>query len=267
MESFVPHHINARAEDLAGNAGCGRYIFLTGSDERAREISEHFNDVSLLRHPRQHNLYLGTLTLENNKIDVASIATGMGGPSADIIINELIMCGAKRFLRVGTAGSLQPNTIKVGDVVIATGAVRDDKASWDYIYKEYPAIPSINYVIAAGRAAQMQGNLKTHFGIVHSKSSLFAREYQFSFLPENKDYMKCLYRAGVLASEMECAQLFILSSLMNAQSGSILAIVGDKTSFSNRKKLVITAINSAILLAIETTKQIALIDKNIKSVF
>ncbi|MDP1603106.1 MAG: nucleoside phosphorylase [Legionella sp.] len=279
MESSLNvHHINATIDSLKGNHGLGRYVFLTGSDNRAREISEHFSQVVVLPHPRQHNLYLGTLSSAVGNIDVASISTGMGGPSADIIINELIIMGARRFLRVGTAGSLQPDSIKVGDSVIATGAVRDDKASWDYIYKEYPAIASLEYLIASGRAASATG-VNTHFGIVHSKSSLYARELHLSLIPENDNYMDSMHKAGVLATEMECAQLFVLASLMSARllrdkadnhpvlGGCILAIIGDRTSFSSEKEVVDSAIAATILLSLETTRELFLIDTKRKSVF
>lgn len=273
-----PLHINASASDLAGNQGLGRYIFLTGSDSRARQIGEQFNNLSVLNHPRQHNLYLGTIPGQDQSIDVAAISTGMGGSSADIIVNELIMLGAKRMLRIGTAGSLQPEHIRVGDVVIATGAVRDDKASWDYIYQEYPALASMEYLIASGRAlATGQNNPNTHFGIIHSKSSLYAREFHLSLTPENDQYMNTMRKAGVLASEMECAQLFVLSSLMNARiypakgqailCGCMLTIIGDVKSFSSQKKVINKAIDNTISLGLDTTRQLALVDQQKKPLF
>lgn len=274
MELFKPQHINASSDDLQGNHGLGRYIFLSGSDERAREISNHFQDMKVRRHPRHHNLYLGKIVDGENTLDVAAIATGMGGSSSDIIINELILLGARRLLRIGTAGSLQPETVKVGDVVIATAAVRDDKASWDYIYREYPAAASLEYLLAIKKAVQKKTVLPVHFGIVHSKSSLFARELDQSFMEDqNRQYMKSLHEAGVLASEMECAQLFILSSLMSARlrsqavksftilAGCILAVVGDKTSFSEDKQQIKNIITEAVLLGIETNKQLAAADR------
>lgn len=271
MSTIEIHHINATHEDFLGNDGIGRYLFLTGSDERARELSAYFSDVELRPHPRQHNLYLGTITNEHHdKIDVGAISTGMGGPSADIIINELIMLGARRLLRIGTAGSMQPDKIRVGSLVIATGAVRDDKASWDYIYKEYPALASMEFLIAVHRARDKNAfNFPVHFGIVHSKSSLYAREYNYSLLEENHSYMRTLRQAGVLASEMECAQLFILSSLMSRHlpqdqailSGGILAIIGDDTSFTDNKDDISLTINNALQLGLCTVRELYRIDR------
>jgi uridine phosphorylase len=218
--AIVVQHINATVEDIQGNHGIGRYFFLTGSDGRARQISELFSQRQEKLHPRQHNLYLGQLPgPDGEMVDVAAISSGMGGPSADIIINELAMLGAKRLLRVGTSGTLHPQAICGGDLVVATGAVRDDKASWDYIYPEYPAMASFEYIQAAKQvqAKQLFSDRKVHFGVVHSKSSLFAREYQFSLLKESVDYMDTLRHAGVIASEMECAQFFTLAPILTAR--------------------------------------------------
>jgi uridine phosphorylase len=269
-------HINATEADIQGNQGIGRYFFLTGSDGRARQISEMFiNRVEKL-HPRQHNLYLGQMENEHGEcIDVAAIATGMGGPSADIIINELVMLGAKRLLRVGTSGSLHPNHIQIGDLVVATGAVRDDKASWDYIYPEFPAMASFEYVAAAKMAAakNLIQDKKVHFGVVHSKSSLFAREYQFSLLRDSKDYMDTIRDAGVLATEMECAQFFTLAPVLTARMnktfepqanifcGAILSIIGDESGFANDPQEIVRANERSIRFAIETTMQLHDMDK------
>ena len=203
-------------------------------------------------------------------IDVASIATGMGGPSADIIINELAMLGAKRLLRVGTAGSLHPEHVKIGDLVVATGAVRDDKASWDYIYPEYPAMASLPYVQASSSAAKgLFLDRAVHFGVVHSKSSLFAREYQYSLLPDSMAYMDTLRKAGVLATEMECAQFFTLAPILSARygslfsskqqllSGAILAIIGDESGFAKDKSIISRANECAIQLAMDTVLRLS----------
>ncbi|MDX1838703.1 uridine phosphorylase [Legionella taurinensis] len=283
MSDFKPQHMNATMDDLLGNGDKGRYLFLTGSDERAQQISDRFTDPVVKRHPRQHNFYLGTLPGQNGIIDVGAISTGMGGPSADIIINELAALGARRLLRIGTAASLQSERVNVGDLVIATGAVRDDKSSWDYIYREYPAVASLEFLVASGRAIKkMTLPINTHFGLVHSKSSLFAREFNLSLTEENRHYMEGIRQAGVLATEMECAQLFTLSSLLSARqqqlhpqsqaqnilAGAILAIIGDdRVSFSDNKEATSRAVTAAIELGLETIMEMQAIDENPHSLF
>src|SRR3990167_7100847 len=89
---FKPHHLNASIDDLAGNDGIGMYIFLPGSEGRAKEIAQHFNHLSVKEHHRGHNLYVGYLLHENKKIEVAAVASGMGCPSMEIILHELFPC-------------------------------------------------------------------------------------------------------------------------------------------------------------------------------
>merc|ERR1712137_1438515 len=122
----------------------------------------------------------------------------MGCPSVDIVVTELIKLGAKRFIRVGTAGSLQPHTIRVGDVVIASAAVRDEGTSRHYAPIEFPAIAAPTMVQAlkhaAGDVSQtsefMKSGSKIYCGIVHTKDSLYAREFgEGALVQSHKDYM------------------------------------------------------------------------------
>lgn len=263
IHKFEPHHITATEADLAGNDGKGRYVFLPGSDGRAKEIADHFSDVRVCPSARAHNLYLGVLDTPNGPVDVASVSSGMGTPSLDIIANELILLGAKVLLRVGTAGSLQPGYVNVGDLVVATGAVRDEGASRNYAPLEYPAIASLPLLQATQAAATKIGRPGVHWGVVHSKDSLFAREYKIGPDPEaHEAYMKHLAAMGTLASEMESAHLFILGQyytqlLRNRRTeggvctGAILAIIGGEGPFAPPEQAK-GAIEAAVQLALET---------------
>jgi len=76
----------------------GRYVFIPGSVERARLISEYFDEPRLLCHNREYLTYVGTLEGE----PVAVTSTGIGGPSMAITVEELHACGADTFIRVGS---------------------------------------------------------------------------------------------------------------------------------------------------------------------
>lgn len=214
-----PHHISAAKEDLAGNEGIGRYIFIPGSDGRARSIADNFSNLRVSEHPRGHHLYLGTIHNGKREIDVAAISSGMGCPSIEIILHELFSLGAKRFLRVGTAGSLQKNQIKIGDIVNAQASVRDESTTSDYAPLEIPAIASTAMLTAIIEAAKKVGCQDIiHTGIVHCKSSFYAREFYVGpRAEEHKNYMNMLIDYGVLASEMETSALFIQSQFYNHQ--------------------------------------------------
>lgn len=272
--NFIPHHINADPADFEGNNEIGRYILLPGSDGRAKEISEQFENVTLKSHPRAHNLYLGTLTHQGEKIDVATISSGMGCPSMEIILHELIHLGAKRFLRIGTAGSMQ-KFVKIGDLVNVQASVRDENTTTNYAPIEVPAIASLEFNSAILLAAEKLGfTQRVHTGIAHCKSSLYAREFGAGpRTKENKEYLNLLSDYGVLASEMETATLFIQSQLYNHQvmqhnkhphrilCGAILGIIATTDHFDLSDKVGET-INDSITLALETIKTLAIQERS-----
>jgi uridine phosphorylase len=270
-EEFVPHHITATAADLVGNNGRGRIVLLPGSDGRSAEIASNFDGLEERPSPRSHNVYLGTLQHEGRTIDVASVCSGMGTPSLDIIVQELFHLGTRVFLRVGTAGSLQAPRVKVGDLVVGTGAVRDEGTSGNYVPPEYPSIASPVLVQAALEAARRIGfGDRTSSGLVHSKDSLFAREFGAGpMAEESKRYMAVLKRAGVVASEMESSHLFVLAALftqdlavaggeglLEVLAGSVLGIIGDEGPFAPAEQAKATVADS-VQLAIETVKELA----------
>jgi len=269
---YKPAHVNATEHDLAGNEGIGRYVLLPGSDGRAKQIAEHFENVTVKQHERGHDLYLGTLTNDHGKkIDVAAIASGMGCPSAEIIVHELFHLGAKRLLRVGTAGTLQPSIVNVGSLVNVQASVRDDGTSLNYAPIELPAIASIEFITSILVAAEkLNLSQEIHTGIVHCKSSLYAREFSAGpRSPENQAYVNLLTQSGVLATEMETATLFIQSQLYNYQlmqagdlpqnrvlAGAILAIIA-ATDNMEPLPMAAHAVLDSIELGLETVRILA----------
>lgn len=273
-EQFKAHHMNAAPEDFEGNQGVGRYVLIPGSDGRAKRIAEQFVNRSEKTHSRGHNLYMGQLECAKGLIDVATISSGMGCPSIDLIATELIHLGAKRLLRVGTAGSMQPTRVPIGDCVIANAAVRDDGTTTAYFPIEVPALASFEMINSATRAAEKLGMKdKVHVGPVHTKSSLYAREINYGPLAaENKRYKEILKSIGIYASEMEAAQLFVLGSYYDQElakdnhkdpryrvyTGAILAIIGDDVMAIMDKKGVEKVTATAIELSLETIRELAM---------
>ena len=75
---------------------------------------------------------------------MAVISTGMGAPSADIIINELVNLGARNLIRIGTSRLPAAGTCAGG---FRCGAYRQRKGRDDtgrYLPAEVPAVPSLS---------------------------------------------------------------------------------------------------------------------------
>ncbi len=96
----MPIHLRAEPGDYADA------VLLPGDPLRAKYIAETFMDD-----PRQVNGERGMLgytgTFNGKPVSVQS--TGMGCPTAGIVVEELAQLGAKRLLRIGTCGGLQPD--------------------------------------------------------------------------------------------------------------------------------------------------------------
>jgi uridine phosphorylase len=252
-----PVHIHADHADFLGNQGRGRYVLLPGSRGRALEMASRFSKVVVKSHPRGHDLHLGSVTRGDRTLDVAVISTGMGCPSIDLVVSELIALGARVLVRVGTCGSLQPD-VKTGALVVPTAAVRDEGTSDHYLPREFPALPSIPLLLSARRVADRSA-LGTHFGPVHTKDSLYARELGLGPLSEqHRIYRELLRQGGVLASEMECAHLFVLAQLgVKAMAtgaldaAAVLAVVGDDNAPFHVGPEVQRAIDASIDFALD----------------
>lgn len=242
LANFKPHHINGERNDFIGNENIGRYVFIPGSSSRADHIAKNYlQNVKIKKSSRGHDLYLGDLIVNGSSIQVAAVSTGMGSPSVDLILSELIFLGAKRFLRIGTAGGMQPH-VEVGDVVLATAAIRDESTSNNYVPESFPATSNVDMIVTANTLVS-QLPYKLHLGVVHSKDSLYARECLCGpSARENLDFMEKVKSYGTLATEMECAHTYVLSRVYSQQlgdeikAGCLLGIIGNDNFVIDEEK-------------------------------
>ena len=271
MGDFTPHHLPLSEKHVHGNGDYGRVFFLPGSDARARRIGERFQGLEVLKSARQHNVYLGRIEAEDITVDAAAVSSGMGCPSLNIVLSELILLGAHTFIRVGTSGSVSSNVVRAGSLVIATAGVRAERASDLYITRGYPAVGHPQVIAALERAALKLGHgAHTYKGVVHAKDALYAAEFGHGPRKQmNHERMEELRAMGVLASDMETSHLFIVSDAHSSaiipisenappgemvRSGSILAVVGDDAPYASEdvaRKAEKAAIDVAVGAALE----------------
>ena len=82
-----------------------------------------------------------TGTFEGKPVSVQS--SGMGCPSAAIVIEELVQLGVKKIMRVGTCGGLQPD-LSMGDLIVALSATPADSTATHYVGGE-PHAPTADF--------------------------------------------------------------------------------------------------------------------------
>lgn len=196
----------------------GRYVILPGDPGRVETIAAFLDHPVKMASHREYVTYTGAL--DGVKVSVTS--TGIGGPSAAIAVEELIAAGADTFIRIGTAGMIQ-DYFNLNDCIIATGAVRDEGTTRQYIPLAYPAVAHYQVVAALQYAAEKCGKV-SHIGIVQSKDAFYGEAEPESMPNEDmlRSQWKAWKRGQVLASEMEAAALFVVSSIRKARAGCVL---------------------------------------------
>lgn len=210
----------------------GRYVFIPGSVERARLISQFFDNPKELAHRREFLTYTGLL----NGVPVAVTSTGIGGPSMSLCVEELMECGADTFLRIGSCASAAPIS-KIGDLMIPSGAVRMEGVSQHFLPIEFPAVPDYELFSHIVNAAKESG-YPFNTGVSITKDSFYTEA-----APETKPvYEELLYKwkayekAGATNTCMECAPLFILGSTFNIRTAAVLICATNFNVYSNDMK-------------------------------
>jgi 5'-methylthioadenosine phosphorylase/purine-nucleoside phosphorylase len=201
----MPIHLRAEPGDYA------EAVLVPGDPLRAKYIAETFFDD-----PVQVNGERGMLgftgTFKGTRVSVQS--TGMGCPSAAIVFEELAMLGAKRLIRVGTCGGLQPG-MTMGELVLATCATPADRTALNYTGGEmYAPAADFGLVRSAVEHAEAVGRGIRVGGIV--SSDVF---YQ----PDTQMAQRWSDR-GILAVEMEAAVLFTIGALRKFQAGAFCTV-------------------------------------------
>ncbi len=183
---------------------------VVGDPARAAAVAEKLENSEPIAANREYHSYRGTW----KDTEVMVISHGVGTAGAGVCFAELIRAGATHIVRAGTCGGLQP-TVSDGDLVIAVGAVRDDGYTRGLVPVEYPAVA--DPVITA---ALMKAAPDAHRGVVLTSDVFDPSEVLGSNLP-------LWQRARCIAVEMECAALFVTSSLAGVRAGAILAVDGN----------------------------------------
>lgn len=188
-----------------------KYAILPGDPKRVGAVGQYLDNVEELACNREYRSlrgwYQGT--------EILVISTGMGGPSMAIAVEELNNIGITNLIRIGSCGALQ-KTIKLGELVLASGVVRDDGTSKAYVDLGYPAVADIE-LLSQLRLCSKKANYTTHTGFIRSHDSFYTdREQEICDYWSHKD---------ILAADMETSALFVVGSLRKMRTASILNVV------------------------------------------
>jgi len=188
-----------------------RYALLPGDPKRVEHVAQYLEQVEDFGMNREYRALRGWF----KGVEVLVMSTGMGGPSTAIAVEELKQIGVTNLIRIGSCGAMQSH-IRLGDLVIATAAVRDEGTSKAYIADNYPACADIglnHHLAAQARALQYV----SHCGYVRSHDS---------FYTDKEDEINQYWSSkGILAADMETSALMVIGALRNMRVASVLNVV------------------------------------------
>ena len=213
---------------MAEEGAIAETVLLPGDPMRAKYIAENYLEDAVC-YNTVRGMYGYTGTYKGKRISVQG--TGMGLPSHSIYVNELIQFyGAKRLIRVGTAGAIN-NDVKVRDIVLAQSACTNSGINRRR-FKGLDYAPTANFdlLLKAYNVAKEKG-ADVKVGSVLS-SDLFYDDTNQGIAMWS-DY-------GVLAIEMETAELYTVAAKHGVEALSVLtisdhALTGEETSPEERE--------------------------------
>lgn len=187
-------------------------VLMPGDPYRARWAAETFLDGAELVHEVRGMLGF-TGEWRGNRVTIQG--SGMGMPSLSIYANELIRdYGARTLIRIGSAGAMQEE-VAIRDIVLAMTATTLSTPSRG-IFREVNYAPCADWGLlsAAHSAAQARG-ATVHCGGIYSSDV---------FYDERPDLTEQMTRHGILAVEMEAAELYTLAARHGCRALAVLTV-------------------------------------------
>jgi uridine phosphorylase len=224
---------------------------IPGDPGRVDRIAAQCDESEALAQNREYKVV--NATYEGVPLTICS--TGIGCPSAAIAVEELSRVGVETFIRVGTTGALQAG-IEIGDMIVATGAAKNEGTSRRYEAVEYPAVPDFDVLGALVEGAQARGE-EVHVGPIASDDAFYA---------ETDEYVEDWEAANILSVEMEAATVFTLARRKGLAAGAICTVDGNlvegtqKGVDANQEELPEKAKNNvgrAIVISLEAVRSLA----------
>ena len=197
---------------LVENGDLTDVALVPGDPGRVDRIAAQCDEATTVAQNREYKLV--NATYEGRELTICS--TGIGSPSAAIALEELAAVGVETVIRVGTTGALQEG-IEIGDMVVATGAAKDEGTTKRYEAETVPAVPDYEVLSALVEAAEDNGE-DVHVGPIATDDAFYA---------ETDAYVEAWEDAGLLAVEMEAAALFSLARRKGLASGAICTVDGN----------------------------------------
>lgn len=193
------------------------------TSDPAEQFAEHLDHAVLAGKSGMFTTYTGNY----KGARVSVISGGSGSPEAELAMIDLLeYTNAHTYMRVGGSGGMHPS-VSPGDLVIASGVVRDEGMTASYVPPSYPAASAPELVLALTEAAIESGH-RFHVGTIRSADSDYVQGGRPAvagyFQPWHLDIAESWVRAGVLNGDRESAAIVTLARLFGKRGGAICSV-------------------------------------------
>jgi uridine phosphorylase len=206
-----PHFTPQRMLNMLGlkRDSLGPYALVPGPKERSELL------LKLLDSPLKSFTFLD-YEMYTGALDGKRVSVGNGGRYApDTAITTEILCGAgaEALIRVGSCGSLQDD-IKIGDLVIVTGALRGDGTSRYYVAENFSTVAHGDIINALKHAAD-ELKVRHHLGWIFTTDALFQ---------ETPELIEQLNQQNVSSIDMVTSTFLTVAQVRGKKAGAVLAV-------------------------------------------
>lgn len=150
----------------------------------------------------------------SKKKGVSIVDFSIGSPVAALIIEVLATADPKAVLFLGMVGGLH-RSLKKGDFILPTAAIRDEGASKHFMPPQVPALPTFKVQKFVSQIIVERG-LDYRTGVIHTTD--------YRFWEFHEKFKAQLYDERALAIDMESATLFSVGFASKVPIGALLLV-------------------------------------------
>ena len=206
-----PHFTPQRMLSMLGLKAdsLGPFALIPGPKERSEMLLKLLDGA-------QKNFTFLDYEMHSGTLDGKRVTVGNGGRYApDTAITTEILCGAgaQSLIRVGSCGSLQQD-VKIGDLVIVTGALRGEGTSRYYVAENFSTVAHPDIVNALKRAAESL-EVRYHLGWIFTTDALFQ---------ETPELIQQLSEQNISSIDMVTSTFLTVAQVRGKKAGAVLAV-------------------------------------------
>lgn len=223
MENIRSWYLKCSPENLAPS------VVLVGDPARVDTFRKYLSNARVVAQEREFK----TMTGQYKSLPVSVVSTGIGAPSAAIVLEELWELGARNVVRAGTGMAMN---LPLGSFLLAQGAVRMDGVSLTYLPVEFPAISDID-LFNSFRQTLIINNQPYKSGLVATSDGFYTHFFHHPYPgrePEriNKTLINEMAKLGVIGVDMETSAIYAIGYYLKLKCISILLATVDGFSQS-----------------------------------